>query len=519
MEKIQKQSIDMRGGKRMPIALSNENLRIGAGKAWSAKVAGTLDPTRTRLDFEVGKGGMVKDIDQSQSIPKRVRTILNAHGIQDPNLGRSDEELKKSRVGIRTYASFVIQGSHDTMLNLAFGEQQVDFSSKADNSHLTRDVKIEQWAKDVYNFMAKKYGEDNIASFVVHLDETTPHAYCIVVPITDTGELSFRKVFVGEQNDKFAMSKQTKQLWDEMASISQKYGLARGDDKLTTGAKHKSYLQWMREQVEENEKTISAQSLTIAAQQQELYDLNREVKGAEIRLKGLNTMLENLDKHRLDVLAEIEILESEAADNESENSRVSGKIERLKAELQLTEEKIKSRKEQFLTATEQLRDLNHRRADLQHDYDDMMRRINRTMPTLQEKTYHDMEAFAWEEAALDTFDRQEQLEEFREALSDYPFLENKFNKLYEGSFAEVMATKCTEVTVVASALFLGYVDQATQYAESLGGGGGASSDWGRKKNEDDRTFAHRCLLMARNMLQPSKEEPEVKQERRRGYHR
>lgn len=130
----QKQSIDMRAGKRMSVALSNENLRIGAGRAWSANVAGTLDPTRTRLDFEVGKGGVIKDIDQSLSIPKRVRAILNARGIQDPNIGRSDEELKKSRVGIRTYASFVIQGSHDTMMKLAFGEQKVDFSSKADNS-------------------------------------------------------------------------------------------------------------------------------------------------------------------------------------------------------------------------------------------------------------------------------------------------------------------------------------------------------------------------------------------------
>ena len=73
MEKIQKQSIDMRAGKRMPIALSNENLRIGAGKAWSANVAGTLDPTRTRLDFEVSRGGVIKDIDQSLSIPKRIR--------------------------------------------------------------------------------------------------------------------------------------------------------------------------------------------------------------------------------------------------------------------------------------------------------------------------------------------------------------------------------------------------------------------------------------------------------------
>ena len=518
MEKIQKQSIDMRGGKRMPVALSNENLRIGSGKAWSAKVAGTLDPTRTRLDFEVGKGGVVKGIDQSTSIPKRVRAILNAHGIQDPNIGRSDEELKKSRVGIRTYASFVIQGSHETMLKLAFGEQQVDFSSKADNSHLTRDVKIEQWATDVYNFMAQKYGEDNIASFVVHLDETTPHAHCIVVPITDTGELSFRKVFVGEQNDKLAMSRQMKQLWDEMAPISKKYGLARGDDKLTTGAKHKSYLQWMREQVEENDRTINAQNLVIAAQQQELYDLNREVKRAETRLKGLTAMLENLDKHRLDVLAELEILESEAAENEAENNRLNGKIERLKADLQITEEKIKDRKKQLIAATDQLRDLSHRRAYLQHDYDDMIRQINRTIPTLQEKTFHDMEAFAWEVAALEAQSHREQLEDFREAISDYPFLEDKFNKLYEGSFAEVLATKCTEVTAVASALFLGYVDQAIQFAESMGGGG-ASSDWSRRKDEDDQAFGHRCMLMARNMLQPSKEEPEVKQERRRGFHR
>ena len=258
--------------------------------------------------------------------------------------------------------------------------------------------------------------------------------------------------------------------------------------------------------------------MVIAAQQQELYDLNREVKKAEIRLKGLNTMLENLDKHRLDVLAELEILESEAAESEAENSRLNGKIERLKADLQLTEEKIKDRKKQLIAATDQLRDLSHRRAYLQHDYDDMIRQINRTMPTLQEKTFQDMEAYAWEAAALEAQNHREQLEEFREAISDYPFLEEKFNKLYEGTFAEVLVTKCTEVATVASALFLGYVDQATQFAESMGGGG-AGSDCSRRKDEDDQAFGHRCLLMARNMLQPSKEEPEVKQERRRGFHR
>ena len=331
----------MRAGKRMPVALSNENLRIGAGRAWSANVAGTLDPTRTRLDFEVGKGGGIKDIDQSLSIPKRVRAILNAHGIQDPNIGRSDEELKKSRVGIRTYASFVIQGSHDTMLKLAFGEQKVDFSSKADNSLLTRDERIEQWATDVYNFMAKKYGEDNIASFIVHLDETTPHAHCVVVPITDDGKLSFRKVFVGDSNDKFAMSRQMTQLWDEMSEVSARYGLARGDDKLTTNAKHKSYLQWMKEKMEENDKTLHKQSSAIMSQQEDLRELRSEIKKAETRLKGLTTMLENLEKHRLDVLADIEVLENDVASSETEKSELDAKLQRLKADLQQTEEKKK----------------------------------------------------------------------------------------------------------------------------------------------------------------------------------
>jgi hypothetical protein len=149
----------------------------------------------------------------------------------------------------------------------------------------------------------------------------------------------------------------------------------------------------------------------------------------------------------------------------------------------------------------------------------MIRQINRTMPTLHEKTFHDMEAVAWEAAALEAQSHRELLEEFREAISDYPFLEEKFNKLYEGSFAEVLATKCTEVTAVASALFLGYVNQATQFAESVGGGGSGGGDFSRRKDEDDQTFGHRCLLMARNMLQSSKEEPEVKQERRRGFHR
>ena len=501
MPKEQKQSISLTYGKRFDTALSNENLRIGDSSAWKAKIAGTLDPTRTKFNFEVTKGGVIIPINQAVSIPKRIKEIFKRHGITDPNLGLSREDLQRTGVGIRTHANFILQGSHDTMLRLAFGEQQVDFSPGADNSHLKRDENIEKWAKDMYMFVAQKYGEDNIASFVVHLDETTAHAHCTVVPVTPDGKLSFRKVFIGESNDKYEFSRQTKQLHDEAAKISMKYGLKRGDDMVLSGAKHKSYLQWMREKMEELKKVISGQNATIDEQKQQLYDINREVKKAETRLKGLNTMLDNLEKHRLDVLADIEVLEGDVATTESEKAELDRKLLRLKADLEQTEEKIKTRRQQLVTATEQLRELGHKSADVQHAYDDMLRQINRELPTLQKKTFHDMEAIGWELASQEAIEQKSQLETFRNMLT--PEQETAFNKLFDGSMVETMATRATEVTAMAATLFLGYLDEATQYAERAGGGGGPGSGWGRKKDEDDLTFGRRCFLLAKNMLSPS----------------
>ena len=233
MAKQQKQSLDLRPGKKFAVALSNENLRIGDDTAWAAKIAGTLDPTRTRLDFEVGKGGVIQPIDKSISIPKRIKAILAANGIEDPNEKMDDDYLKIKGNGTRTYASFILQGSHETMERLAFGDQKVSHDPNANNSHLERKEEIEKWAKEMYAYIAQKYGEENIAEFTVHLDETTPHAHCVVVPITPIGKLSFKQVFVGE--NKYEFSKRTKELWDEAGKIAEKYGMARGDDSRKTG--------------------------------------------------------------------------------------------------------------------------------------------------------------------------------------------------------------------------------------------------------------------------------------------
>ena len=67
-----------------------------------------------------------------------------------------------------------------------------------------------------------------------------------------------------------------------------------------------------------------------------------------------------------------------------------------------------------------------------------------------------------------------------------------------------IAEQPNEILKCAMDLFLGYLDGATQFAQSCGGGGGDTSlAWGRKDDEDDRRFAYRCMMQAHKMLKPS----------------
>lgn len=58
----------------------------------------------------------------------------------------------------------------------------------------------------------------------------------------------------------------------------------------------------------------------------------------------------------------------------------------------------------------------------------------------------------------------------------------------------------------AMSLFLGYVDAATNYMESSVGGGGVQgqlTDWlGRKLNESDEDFIHRCIDTVKSITAP-----------------
>lgn len=77
-----------------------------------------------------------------------------------------------------------------------------------------------QFFKDSYDFLADRYGKENIISATVHLDEQTPHMHFNFVPVTDDGRLSAKSVLnrqaLIEQQDDF------------VSAVGKKYGLQRG---------------------------------------------------------------------------------------------------------------------------------------------------------------------------------------------------------------------------------------------------------------------------------------------------
>lgn len=53
-------------------------------------------------------------------------------------------------------------------------------------------------------------------------------------------------------------------------------------------------------------------------------------------------------------------------------------------------------------------------------------------------------------------------------------------------------------------LSLGYISEATTYAELCGGGGSPGSGWGCDKDEDDDHWWRRCIAVSAAMMRPAK---------------
>ncbi len=480
---IQKQVVHFQAKKGFTTAQSNEHQRRWTEKGWeNANANGRIDRTRTELNFEVVWGGKIQPVDKSKSIPEKFRENLQARGIKDPNVNRPDDPK------IRTVVDFILSGSHDTLCRLAFGDQQVNLSPGANNGGVRRQPEIERWAQDMYDVLAGKYGEENILSFIVHLDERTPHIHADIIPVSKDNKISFKEVISGY--DKYEYRSRSLALHDAFGEVNRKWGLHRGDSVAVTHAKKVSHEEYRRELARE----CNTLEREVESKSAKLETLEKQVRIAEVKKKSLSTMISNLESARERIEDKIDVVRTALSADWMDSNRKQfylDKQESLQKKLDDIFSKLADKRGKLQDAEKRLVELKDELERSEERRDELEQQIRSANSQVSEITLNKVGT-----EALWT------------VLSDFQKLKVTLpSELFSGfddSLLQDMSRRGQKIIACAALLFLGMVDQATTFAENHGGGGGNSrGDWGRDPEEDERQWLRRCLARSRQMMAPA----------------
>lgn len=233
--------------------------------------------------------------------------------------------------------NFIFGGSRERMNELAFGTDTPDLKAGADNSRLRRSPAIVQWAKDVWNFVARLFGAENIIGFYVHLDETNPHAHCTLLPIRD-GKFAFKEIFCGKT--RWEMALKTAGLHDRLASeVGAKWGLERGNELLS-----------LQEDIATAKSTLTHAAGTIGQKRKEITGLETDTASAKATLKDLERQKAKADKGLSDTGKKL----AEMSGTLYEAERALGDIHALKSIILALVEDFKKRLESLPQAVSRL---------------------------------------------------------------------------------------------------------------------------------------------------------------------
>lgn len=230
---------------------------------------------------------------------------------------RLHEANIKRRKGQASCLEIIFTGSHDRMVSMSQEE-------------------LKKWSSEILEWAKKQWGEENVVSASLHVDERTPHIHMIVVPIV-TGQ-SRRTKFNQEHkkstktykinHDKLRLCKNeiyTKaKLYEYHDSLFQevnaKYGLKRGEFALPgSKKKHQDSIDYNRQLAEE-----AAERRSLLAEIKADYD---EIQAD---IQELQTKKDTLSSKVKEEQEKFNVAEEGAKKAEEKLTELEGKIENNK---------------------------------------------------------------------------------------------------------------------------------------------------------------------------------------------
>lgn len=467
-----KQAMHVEAGKSFGTAEANENERHWNDDKIDRKnqdPTNHYDKTRMKLNFEIGPDGKVHPLGyQEKSLEVRLQERLTELGWKP---FKPDSKIQPN-----CCAKFIFGGNHDRTLEMAFGTQTVNLDKGADNSHLQRCPEIEQWAKDVYDWCAKRYGQENIIGFQVHLDESSPHIHALIVPVGQRAKSGRECVMWSAKFGKsrygygHILREMHTSLYEEVGS---KYGLERGDSIVGRNVQHLHKRDYIRK-------------------------LTKDAKQAEKAVKGLQTMIRRLEAQIFRSQSQLEEIEKSLVfgkialpEYETQKTRIQKQISEYQSKLEDKACKLQEKEPPRITGKppifgvdkwieEQNRSIASRFVKIVRQIEELYRQdAEQQIQAVQNNALLDYRELKWLQQEYvrltDLNDNQtEQMQTFLDQLAEPSVRESIFT--------------------IADALICGQ-----PVAVSSGGGGNSDSDlrWdGRRPDEEEEAYRRRCLMFA-----------------------
>ena len=498
-----KQAMHVEAVKSFGTAEANENERRWNEEKIDRKnqdPTNHYDKTRMKLNFEIGPDGKIHPLGyQEKPLEVRLQERLSA---LDWKPFKPDSKIQPN-----CCAKFVFGGNHDRTLEMAFGDQTANMEKDADNSHLYRCKEIEHWAKDIYDWCANRYGQENIVGFQVHLDESSPHIHALIVPVGIRPKSGRECVMWSAKfgKDRFEYGRILKEMHTSLyEDVGSKYGLERGDSIDGRNVQHLHKRDYIRK-------------------------LTKEAKQAEKAVKGLQTMIRKLESQIFKYQSQLEEIDKSLASGkmalreyESRKAEIQKQISEYQSKLEDKAGKLHVKEQELDRLT---RDATNIRSVIQpfrnHKVDFIPPQITEKVPLfgtdkwVERQNQHIAKRFTEIVRKIESLYRNDaarqveasqrnvladygefyQLKRENQSLSDInQELESELNTLLEQLAVPSVRNL---IFVVADALIGG------QPVPISSGGGGSTSDlpWdGRSPDEEEEAYRRRCLLHALRLV-------------------
>ncbi|HJC53123.1 MAG TPA: plasmid recombination protein [Candidatus Alistipes merdavium] len=500
-----KQAMHVEAGKSFGTAEANENERRWDEDKIDRKnqdPTNHYDKTRMKLNFEIGPDGKIHPLGyQKKSLEIRLQE-------RSAELGWKPFK-PDSKIQPNCCAKFIFGGNHDRTLEMAFGDQTVNLEKDADNSRLHRCKEIEHWAKDVYDWCARRYGQENIIGFQVHLDESSPHIHALIVPVgirpKSGRECVMWSAKFGKNRYEYGriLREMHTSLYEEVGS---KYGLERGDSIEGRNVNHLSkrdYIRKLSKDAKQAEKAVKGLQTMIRRLEAQILNYKSQLDEIEEKLASGRITLDKYDARKaglLKLIAEYQMkLDDKAVKlqaKEKELEQMTKNIDRVgrvaqpfrNHKIDFEPPRITSKPPIFGVdkwIEEQNRSIANRFVKIVRQIEELYRKdAEQQIQAVQNNALLDYREFKWlqqEYARLtDLNDNQtEQMQTFLDQLAEPSVRERIFT--------------------IADALIGGQ-----PVAVSSGGGGGNSDSdlrWdGRRPDEEEEAYRRRCLLYALHII-------------------